>query len=84
LKNLRDRQAVLAISLRLTRIAVGNFGDAKPVGSGVYELRLFTGPGYRVYYTMKGGAVVLLLIGGEKSTQERDIEKAKKLAKTMR
>lgn len=83
LKKLRDRQAVLAISMRLTRVALGNFGDAKPVGDGLYELRLFVGPGYRLYYTIKGDSVVLLLVGGDKSSQERDIRKAKEIAKTM-
>jgi len=83
LKRLKDRQAVLAISMRLTRVALGNFGDTKHVGNGVHELRLFVGPGYRLYYTFKGGSVVLLLIGGDKSDQERDIRKAKELAKTL-
>ena len=83
LKKLKDRQAVLAISMRLTRVALGNFGDAKPVGDGLYELRLFVGPGYRLYYTIKGDSVVLLLVGGDKSSQERDIRKAKEIAKTM-
>ena len=83
LKKLKDRQAVLAISMRLTRVALGNFGDAKPVDDGLYELRLFVGPGYRLYYTIKGDSVVLLLVGGDKSSQERDIRKAKEIAKTM-
>jgi putative addiction module killer protein len=84
LKNLKDRQAVLMISMRLTRVALGNFGDTKSVGSGVYELRLLTGPGYRIYYTIKNGAIVLLLVGGDKSSQERDISKSKELARTLR
>ncbi len=84
LKNLKDRQAVLMISMRLTRVALGNFGDTMSVGSGVYELRLFTGPGYRIYYTVKNGAIVLLLVGGDKSSQERDISKSKELAKALR
>ena len=83
LKKLKDRQAVLAISMRLTRVALGNFGDAKPVDDGLYELWLFVGPGYRLYYTIKGDSVVLLLVGGDKSSQERDIRKAKEIAKTM-
>ena len=83
LKKLKDRQAVLAISMRLTRVALGNLGDAKPVGDGVYELRLFVRPGYRLYYTIKGDSVVLLLVGGDKSSQERDIRKAQEIAKTM-
>jgi len=83
LKKLKDRQAVLAVSMRLSRIVLGNFGDAKSVGDGVHELRLFTGPGYRLYYTIKDGTIVLLLIGGDKSSQEKDIRKAKELAKAL-
>ena len=59
---------------------LGAVGDAKSVGDGVMELRFDFGPGYRVYYTERGGEIVILLAGGDKSTQERDIEKAKKLA----
>ena len=84
LKSLKDRQAVLAVSQRLTRVALGNFGDVKPVGNGVYELRLFAGPKYRIYYTINGGTIVLLLVNNNKSTQEKDINKAKELVKTLR
>jgi len=83
LKKLKDRQAVLAISIRLSRIVLGNFGDTKSVGDDVHELRLFVGPGYRIYYTIRGGAVVLLLVGGDKSSQERDVRKAKEIAKAL-
>jgi putative addiction module killer protein len=68
-----------AIDARLTRIAVGNFGDHKSVGEGVFELRIPKGPGLRVYYGMKGNELVILIGGGNKSTQSRDIDKAKEL-----
>ena len=61
----------------------GNFGDAKSVGAGVFELRFDFGPGYRVYYTERNGEIVVLLAGGDKSTQKQDIEKAKELAATI-
>lgn len=79
LKNLKDRGAVLAITKRLTRLAIGNFGDSKSVGGGVYELRFFIGPGYRVYYGIERERIILLLNGGDKSSQVRDIKKAKKI-----
>jgi putative addiction module killer protein len=84
LKKLKDRQALLAISSRLTRIVLGNFGDAKPVGNDIHELWLFIGPGYRMYYTIKDDIIIVLLIGGDKSSQEKDIRKAKELAKALR
>lgn len=65
---------------RVDRLAHGNAGDAKPVGGGVFELRLAYGPGYRVYFARQGRVVALLLCGGDKSTQRRDIEKARQLA----
>ena len=68
-----------AIDARLTRIAVGNFGDHKPVGDGVYELRIPKGPGLRVYYALKGNELVVLIGGGDKGSQKRDITKAKEL-----
>ena len=80
-RKLRDRQAVMAIAKRITRAAAGNFGDVKPVGEGVSEMRIFVGQGYRIYFHMRGDALVLLLCGGDKSTQQQDIEKAKVLAK---
>jgi putative addiction module killer protein len=66
-----------AIDARLTRLAVGNFGDHKSVGDGVFELRIPKGPGLRVYYGIKGSQLVILIGGGNKSTQKKDIEKAK-------
>ena len=62
---------------------LGNFGDAKSVGAGVFDLRFDFGPGYRVYYTERNGEIVVLLAGGDKSTQKQDIEKAKELAATI-
>ena len=74
---LRDRRARAKIRVRLNRVRLGNFGDAKPVGQGVYELRIPHGPGYRIYYARTGRRIVLLLCGGDKSSQKRDISKAK-------
>lgn len=82
LKKLRDVQARVRINLRIDRITLGNLGDTKPVGKNVSELRINYGPGYRVYYTKKGKEIILLLIGGDKSTQDSDIKKAEKLAKS--
>ena len=69
---------------RLTRIEQGNFGDCKSVGEGVLELRIDFGPGYRVYFVRSGPAVYLLLTGGEKSSQTRDIEQAKAMARELK
>lgn len=80
LKKLKDRQAVVAITKRLGRAKLGNFGDVSPVGSGVSEMRFFIGPGYRLYYLIRGGKIIVMLCGGDKSTQEKDIKKAKELA----
>jgi putative addiction module killer protein len=83
LKQLRDRKAVLNILQRIDRASLGNFGDHEPVGSGVYEMRLHTSPGYRVYYTIRDNKIIFLLQGGNKSTQKKDINKAKTLAKNI-
>ena len=77
LHSLRDKMAIYRIRARLDRVELGNFGTAKPIGDGVSELKIDHGPGYRVYYAMNGKTVVLLLIGGDKSTQHKDIETAK-------
>jgi putative addiction module killer protein len=67
--------------MRIKRLAIGNPGDVAPVGEGLSEMRIFYGPGYRVYFKDTGKEIILLLCGGDKSTQGRDIERAKKLAK---
>ena len=81
LDGLRDRKARLRIDDRLKRLAGGHAGDTKPVGDGVQELRLHFGSGYRVYYIWRGEVLILLLTGGDKGSQTRDILRAKKLAK---
>ena len=83
LNGLRDRKARLRIDDRLRRLAAGNAGDTKSVGDGVQELRLHFGPGYRIYYMWQGDVLVILLTGGDKDTQPRDIAKAKQLAKGL-
>jgi putative addiction module killer protein len=79
--DLRDRTAKARIEARLDRMTCGNPGDVKPVGEGVSEMRISYGPGYRVYFLQRGAILVVLLCGGDKSTQDKDIEKAKKLAR---
>jgi putative addiction module killer protein len=81
LDGLRDRKARVRIDDRLRRLANGNSGDTKSVGDGVQELRLHFGPGYRIYYTWRDGILIILLCGGDKGTQARDIAKAKALSK---
>ena len=77
---LKDGKAKAKIDVRVRRIATqDHFGDFKPVGDGICELRIDYGPGYRVYYTQRGEEIVLLLIGGDKSTQQSDIKKAKQI-----
>ena len=78
---LRDLRAVARIQIRIDRVLLGNFGDVKPVGEGVSELRIDYGPGYRVYFTQRGKTLVLLLCGGDKSTQKSDIAEAKSLGR---
>ena len=84
LSNLRDYEARMRILLRIDRLELGNPGDVAPVGDGVSEMRIHYGPGYRVYFTRRGNALVLLLCGGDKSTQSKDIVAAKKLARGWR
>ena len=81
LRRLADDKARFRIVARIRRLSLGNFGDIKPVGDGVSELRIDYGPGYRVYLRQHGTLLVLLLAGGTKKTQATDIAKAKKLAK---
>jgi putative addiction module killer protein len=79
LKRLKDKASVARILSRIYRMEGGNFGDVKSVGENLFEARLFFGPGYRLYYTFQGPRLVLLLCGGDKSTQAKDIAKAEKL-----
>ena len=81
LGGLKDHRAKAAIVFRLKQVAAGHWGDVKNVGGGVSELRWHIGPGYRVYFTRRGEHLVLLLAGGDKSSQTRDIAKAQELAK---
>jgi putative addiction module killer protein len=84
LRKLKDQRAKATVAVRLRRMALGNFGDVAPVGDGVSELRIHFGPGYRVYFTQRGETVIILLCGGDKGTQSRDIASAKKLANELK
>ena len=79
-RRLRDRQARVRIDIRIRRLSLGNPGDVRPVGEGVSEIRIHYGPGYRVYFVQRGEALVVLLTGGDKDSQERDIRRALELA----
>ena len=81
--SLRDRLAKTRIDIRIRRLSLGNAGDAKPVGEGVSELRIDHGPGYRVYFVQRGSVLIVMLAGGDKSTQAQDIKKAKALARNL-
>jgi len=81
---LRDRVTRARIDIRIRRLSLGNAGDAKPVGEGISEMRVDHGPGYRVYFIQRGEVVIVLLAGGNKSTQDRDIRNAKALAKDLK
>jgi putative addiction module killer protein len=78
---LTDDRLLSAIAYRLGRLALGNAGDVKPVGKGISELRIDYGPGYRIYFQSRGSEIIVLLCGGDKSTQAKDIAAAKLLAK---
>ena len=81
---LRDNRAKTIIASRLMRLAEGLSGDVEPVGEGISELRIHYGPGYRIYFQRRGNLIVVLLCGGDKSTQTRDIAAARKLANEWR
>jgi putative addiction module killer protein len=81
---LRDQNAKARIDVRIRRLELGNPGTVEPVGEGVSELKIDYGPGYRVYFVRKGKSVVILLCGGDKSTQDKDIKAAIKLAKEVK
>ncbi len=82
--NLKDRTGKIRVQARIDRAEDGNFGDCEPVGEGVSEMRVHFGPGYRVYITQMGLEIVVLLAGGDKSTQANDIKKALKLARELK
>ncbi len=83
LDDLRDLQARARVQARIERLAAGNPGDVDPVGEGVSELRINYGPGYRVYFKKRGRALIILLAGGDKTTQAKDIKAALRLARNL-
>lgn len=82
-KSLRDQRAKARVNIRIRRLSLGNPGDVKPVGGGISELRVDVGQGYRVYFTQQGEQLILLLVGGNKKTQQNDIKQAKLLAENI-
>ena len=82
--SLRDKQSARRIQARIDRAEEGNFGDHKSVGEGVSEMRIHHGPGFRVYFTLRGLEIVILLAGGDKSSQTKDIELAQDLARQLK
>lgn len=84
LRKLKDRRAAARVLVRIDRLAAGNPGDAKPVGAGIFELRIDYGPGYRVYYINEAQQLIVLLCGGDKSSQDRDIAAAHEIAAAWR
>jgi len=81
---LKDKKAKARIDVRIKRVSLGNFGDVEPVGNGVSELRIDYGAGYRVYFVKRGNIIVILLCGGDKSTQSKDIQRAYELAQRLK
>jgi len=79
-ETMKNRNARMRVNIRVRRLSLGNLGDVKPVGGGVSEVRIDYGPGYRVYFVQKQKRIILLLLGGDKSTQSKDIQKAQELA----
>jgi len=77
---LKDRRTARAIARRIDRMVAGYLGDVKPVGGGVFETRIFTGPGYRVYFCRRSGQIIVLLCSGDKSTQQQDNQRAIQMA----
>ena len=82
-RRLRDRQARVRIDNRIRRMSLGNLGDVRPVGEGVSEVRIDYGPGYRVYFMQRGETLIVLLAGGDKDSQVRDIRRARELARGL-
>lgn len=82
-KKLKDNQAKARIGLRLKKVAQGHFGDFKQINQSIFELRFFFGNGYRVYYTIKNGKIILLLTGGDKDSQSNDIAKAQQILEEL-
>lgn len=83
-QGLRDAVAKAKIAARIDRLALGNPGDVEPIGEGLSEIRIAHGPGYRVYFVKRGKMLVILLCGGDKGSQERDIKRAKAMAKELK
>ena len=83
-RGLRDRRAIARINARLRNASLGNLGDTRSVGDGIFEMRIHYGPGYRLYFIREGQAVIVLLCGGDKESQRRDIARAKRIAREWR
>jgi putative addiction module killer protein len=83
-RRLRDRRAIARINARVRNVSIGNMGDTTSVGDGIFEMRIHYGPGYRLYFLREGRNVIVLLCGGDKDSQSRDIERARRLAREWR